>query len=187
MSNIRWPHVVAGSLVIAGAALVGLLVHSFEPEPLSERQRAASKQKYLANCGDGMFDVAPQSVMCPVFDTIAFESWPCAGCDAYVLTLRADGRATLSEGAPGEIGSPELAADVGEAEFRRLANLVAAMQFDRLGGFVAPAPDAGNQVIKAGCNGDWSFSVNQGGSEGEAAAIARCLHAVKQTADWSQR
>lgn len=163
------------------------MVHSFEPRPLSEQQMASSKRKYLANCGEGMFDVAPQSVTCPVFDVIEFESWPCADCDAFVLTLHADGRASLSVAAPGNKESPRLQADVGEPEFRRLANVVAAMQFDRLGDLVDPLPDAGNEVIRAGCGGQWSFGINQGGSAGEAEAVARCFHAVKQRADWSQR
>lgn len=187
MPTIRWPQVIAASLVIVGAAGVALMVHSFEPKPLSENQMAASKRKFLANCGEGMFDVSPQSVVCPTFDAIAFESWPCTGCDAYVLTLRADGMATLQEGVPVAGVSPTLEADVGQGEFRRLANLVAAMQFDRLGGYVEPPLHSANEVIKAGCGGAWSFRINQGGSEGEAAAVARCFHAVKQRADWSQR
>lgn len=165
--------------------MIALLMHSFEPKPLSENQMAASKQRYLANCGEGMFDVSPQAADCPAFDALVLESWPCPGCEPYILTLHADGRARLDE-TPFADDSPLLQAHIGSAEFRRLANLVAALQFDRLGGYVEPPADAGNTVIRAGCDGQWSFAVNHGASEDDVAGVARCLHALKQRADWSQ-
>lgn len=178
---IRWPQVLAAALVFTGAALVALLIHSFEPEPLSERQIAATRQNYLANCGEGMFDVTPQAAVCPAFDVIELTLPACPGCDAGLLRLQADGRAIWEQGAH------TLQAGMAPADFRRLANLVAALQFDRLGGFSEPAVGAGGEVIRAGCGGQWAFEVNQGATDAEFAAASRCLRAAKDRLDWSQR
>jgi hypothetical protein len=187
LAAVDWARVAATSACLALAGAAALYFSTYAPKPPGAKEQAASRARSLANCGAGMFDVATHDAACPRFDAIALES--SAGgcqpaCEAYTLTLHADGRAVLEVRAPeSERGRYE--ASVGAQEYRELSNLLASLELERRGHLVPAAPDAGEYALRGGCGGAWSFNANLGGAPGETEAMAQCLVAVKRRADWS--
>jgi hypothetical protein len=184
---IDWARVVATSGCLALVAAGALYFSTYAPKPMSALEQASSRARSLANCGAGMFDVVPHEARCPRYDAIALES--SAGgclpaCDAWTLTLHADGKAVLDVRAP-EADRGHYEASVSDYEFRELSNLLASLELERVGHLVPPPPDAGSYALRGGCGGTWAFSANLGGAPGETEAVAQCLVAVKQRADWS--
>jgi hypothetical protein len=187
LADVDWARVVATSACIALLAAGALYFSTFAPKPLSAQERASARARSLANCGAGMFDVAPRAAQCPRYDAIALDSAEAGctpDCDAYTLTLHADGRAVLDVRAP-EAGRGRYEASVSDYEFRELSNLLASLELERRGHLLPPADDAGPYALRGGCKGTWSFRANLGGAAGETEAMARCLADVKRRADWS--
>jgi hypothetical protein len=187
IADIDWARVVAtsGCLALVGAG--ALYFSAYAPKPLGAQAQASSRARSLANCGAGMFDVVSHDARCPRFDAIALESSEggcLPACNAYTLTLHADGKAVLDVRAP-EAERGRYEASVSDYEFRELSNLLAALELERVGHLVPSPPDAGSYALRGGCGGTWSFSANLGGAPGETEAMAQCLAAVKQRADWS--
>lgn len=187
LAAVDWARVVAttGCLALAGAG--ALYFSTYAPKPLSEPEQASSRARSLANCGAGMFDVVPHDARCPRFDAIALDTSEAGcmpACAAYTLTLHADGKAVLEVRAP-EAERGHFEASISDYEFRELANVLALLDLDRRGHFVPPQPDVDSFALRGGCGGKWSFNANLGGAAGETEAVAKCLAAVKQRADWS--
>jgi hypothetical protein len=186
LQPINWPHVVATAICLAMLGAGALYFSTYRPKPFSEQELAASQARNLANCGAGMFDVPAQAPNCPRFDAISLRRKPCTGpgCEGFELTLYADGRAVLEGEGPDQL-SGRFHAHVASGEFRELANFIATFRLERRGSYDAPPPDVADELVRAGCNGDWAFAVNDGGRPGEMEAISRCLLDVKRRADWS--
>jgi hypothetical protein len=171
-------------LVLLGVA--ALYFSTYEPKPFSEQELASSRAHNLTRCGAGMFDVVPQAPQCPRFDAIALDVNAChdPDCEAFQLTLHADGRAVLDVARPaGDAGRQR--AHVSAGEFRELGNLVASLQFDLHGDLARPDPDAPSSRLRAGCEGNWLFEVDRGARPGEIEAVNACLLDFKRRADWS--
>jgi hypothetical protein len=182
--DINWPHVVATAICLAMLGAIALAITSYEPRPFSPQESAASHARNLANCGSGMFGVSQDEAQCPRFDALSLRREPCfgPGCDAFELTLHADGRAQLEVTLP-EAQAGRFEAHVSGAEFQQLANLVASLQLDRRGNYL-PQSDVSGYRLRAGCGGQWPVDANIGGNPGDIEAVARCLIDVKERADW---
>jgi hypothetical protein len=186
LQPINWPHVIATACCLALLGAGAIYFTTYQVKPFSEIELAASRARTLDNCGAGMFDVVPQATQCPRFDAIVLQQPPCAGpdCEAFVLSLHADGRAVLDVTAPAA-DAGRYTARIGAGEYRELANFIASFKLDRLGGFDPAPSEAAAPVVRAGCDGNWTVDVNHGGTPGEVEAIDRCLRDVKRRADWS--
>jgi hypothetical protein len=187
LAAVDWARVVAttGCLALAGAG--ALYFSTYAPKPLSAQEQATSRARSLANCGAGMFDVVPHDAHCPRFDAIALDSneGGCMpACNAYTLTLHANGEAVLEVRAP-EAERGRYEASISDYEFRELANVLASLDLGRRGHLVPAPPDVDAHELRGGCGGKWSFSANLGGAPGETEAVAQCLAAVRKRADWS--
>jgi hypothetical protein len=185
MRPLGWPNIAATSFCLTFLVVGALYFSTYMPKPFSETEQTSSRTRSLANCGAGMFDVVPHAPQCPAFEAIALESTPCGpDCEAYTLTLQADGKAVLEVDAPASERG-RFVASVGSAQYRELANVLALLELDRRGELVEPAPGAPGFVLRAGCGGQWPVEANHGSVPGEAEAIQRCLVDVKNRADWS--
>ena len=185
LAAIRWPEVLAASVCMVGFALFALWINSYVPAPPNEQDAAAARALSLANCGAGLMDVATHDPVCPAYDRLSLEATPCLGdCEGFTFTLHSDGRAELLGDAPDK-SRGNFEADIGRAEFRRIANLIALLQFDQRGGFSPPAPDAADHVLNAGCRGQWTLHANYAGQSGEFPALVKCLQDIRKQADWN--
>jgi hypothetical protein len=192
MRPLDWPAIVATALTATLVGGLALYFSAYAPKEFSATERAASKQRNLANCGSGMFDVVPHDQFCPRYDAIALGS--ASGREG--LTLHADGRAILVVGDYDEVAklpAGRYEASVNAATFRELSNFVASFELDRRGSVQPPlAPpdpdgpaDTPALLLRAGCKGKWNFEVNFGGDAGEVPAINACLLDFQRRADWS--
>jgi hypothetical protein len=187
MRALDWPAIVATASCLLLLGVLALYFSSYEPKAFSARELAASRTRNMANCGAGMFDVVPHDQACARYDRLALVSG-----SASVLTLHADGRATLVLSAPREhragFGAAEILrpgryeASVDAATFRELANLFAYFHLDRRGSI---QPDAGDFLLRAGCGRTWTVEANFGGDRDESQALRRCLRDFEDRADWS--
>jgi hypothetical protein len=188
---IDWPRIVATSVCLLLAGAGALYFSTYEPKPFSAQELAASRVRNLANCGAGMFDVVPHAATCPRFAAIGMEVGDagCApgvsqACEAFTLTLNADGKAELVVRAPAkERGRYE--ASISSYEFRELSNLFASLALDRRGHVLPSPPDGEQHVVRAGCGEGWTIAANDSSRAGDIAAMERCLLGVKRRADWS--
>lgn len=187
LAAVDWARVLATSACLALAGAGALYFSTYAPKPFSAQERASSRARSLAGCGAGMFDVVPHDARCPRFEAIALDidNTGCLpACDAYTLTLHADGKAVLEVRAP-EAERGRYEASVGGYEYKELSNLLASLELDRVGHLVPPSPDAVGFELRGGCGGTWSFRANLGAAPGETQAMAQCLAGVKRRADWS--
>ena len=187
MRPLDWPNIAATTFCLTILVVGALYFSTYMPRPFSEVETSASRTRSLANCGAGMFDVVPHAPSCPTFEAIVLESTPCGPeCEAYTLTLQADGKAVLEVDAPASERG-RFVASVGSAQYRELANVLALLELDRRGDLVPPSAGAPGFVLRAGCGGQWPVEANHGSVAGEAEAVQRCLVDVKDRADWSLR
>ena len=188
LRELEWANIGAAVFCLAFFVATALYFSSYRAKPMNEREVAASRARAFANCGAGMFDVVPHDHACPRFDAIGMEVQPCQPeCDAWALTLHADGRAVLDVVAP-EADRGRHTARVGAAEYRELANLVALLRLDTQGQVVPPQADAAMvPTVRGGCGGRWSSVGNESSKPGELLRAQQCLVAFKERADWLRR
>jgi hypothetical protein len=188
LRELEWANIGAAAFCLAFFAASALYFSTYRAKPMSEPEIAASRARAFVNCGAGMFDVVPHDHACPRFDAIGMEVQPCQPeCDAWALTLHADGRAVLDVAAP-EPERGRYTARVGSHEYRELSNLVALLRLDTQG-HVVPAPPGAEMVptVRGGCGGRWSSVGNQASKPGELLRAQQCLVAYKDRADWLKR
>jgi hypothetical protein len=169
--------ILAGTAVasVIGAVLVW---SAWTPAGPDEAQVAAWRQQSLAACRADPDLVAHLGIDALPYHRLKLWSQPIS------ITIQRDGLAELQVYAP-EAERGNFTLRIPPADFARLAQLTATLQFERRAIQSIPDPgEVGSSLLEVYRDGILEFSVNSDSIPGEFAALESCLRSLSSDTRW---